>query len=98
MIGKHLIGLLGSILLSLALATSGAALDLGRRPLLGITAEPMPAGADSIGQGLLAERVVEGSAAAKAGVVAGDVVVSVDGKPLASRRRSSTGSTGASRR
>ena len=83
MMRKHLIGLLGSILLSLALATPGAALDLQRRALLGITAAPVPAGADSIAPGVLAERVIAGSAAAQAGVVAGDVVLSVDGKPLA---------------
>ena len=73
MMRKHL-WLLGSILLSLALATPGAALDLGRRALLGITAGPVPTGADSIGPGVLAERVIAGSAAAEAGVVAGDVV------------------------
>ena len=83
MIRKHLIGLLGSILLSLALATPGSALDLGRRALLGITASPLPAGADSIGPGVLAERVIAGSPAAQAGVASGDIVVSVDGKPLA---------------
>jgi pimeloyl-ACP methyl ester carboxylesterase len=80
---KQLIGLLGAILLSLALATPGAAFDLGRRALLGITAAPVPLGPDSIGRGVLAERVITGSAAAQAGVVAGDVLLSVDGKPLA---------------
>jgi hypothetical protein len=58
-IRKHLIGPLGSILLSLALATPGSALDLGRRALLGITASPLPTGADSIGPGVLAERVLQ---------------------------------------
>jgi S1-C subfamily serine protease len=82
-IRKPLIGLLGSILLSLALATPGSALDLERRASLGITAAPLPAGADSIGPGALAERVIAGSPAAQAGVVSGDVVVSMDGKPLA---------------
>jgi S1-C subfamily serine protease len=80
---EQLIGLLGAILLSLALATPGAAFDLGRRALLGITAVPVPLGPDSIGRGVLAERVITGSAAAQAGVVAGDVLLSVDGKPLA---------------
>lgn len=80
MIRKHLIELLGSILLSLALATPGLALDLGRRALLGITALPLPAG---VGPGVLAERVIAGSPAAQAGVASGDIVVSVDGKPLA---------------
>lgn len=80
---KQLIGLLGAILLSLALATPGAAFDLGRRALLGITAAPAPLGPDSIGRGVLAERVITGSAAAQAGVVAGDVLLSVGGKPLA---------------
>jgi pimeloyl-ACP methyl ester carboxylesterase len=80
---KHLIGLFGSILLSLALATPGSALELGRRAFLGITAAPLPAGTDSIGTGVLAERVIAGSPAAQAGVASGDVVVSVDGKPVA---------------
>jgi S1-C subfamily serine protease len=77
------IGLLVSILFSLALATPGTALDLGRRALLGITAVPVPTSAGLNGPGVLAERVVAGSAAQQAGVVAGDVVVSVDTAPLA---------------
>jgi len=77
------IGLLVSILFSLALATPGTALDLGRRGLLGITAVPVPTSAGLNGPGVLAERVVAGSAAEQAGVVAGDVVLSVDGAPLA---------------
>ncbi|WP_338831813.1 PDZ domain-containing protein [Bradyrhizobium sp. 27S5] len=80
---KHLIGLLCSILLLVILATPGSALDLGRRGLLGITATPLPAGTGSIGPGVLAARVIAGSPAAQAGVVSGDVVVSVDGTPLA---------------
>jgi hypothetical protein len=60
MMRKDLIRLLGSILLSLALATPGSALDLGRRAFLGITAAPLPAGGDSIGPGVLAERVIAG--------------------------------------
>jgi len=60
MMRKNLIGLLGLILQSLPLATSGSALDLGRRAFLGIMAAPLPAGADSIGPGVLAERVIAG--------------------------------------
>jgi S1-C subfamily serine protease len=77
------LGLLGSILIWLALATPGAALDLGRRALLGITAVPVPTSAGLNGPGVLAGHVVAGSAAEQAGVIAGDVVVSVDGAPLA---------------
>jgi hypothetical protein len=76
-------GLLGSILFSLALVTPGAALDLERRALLGITAVPVPTSAGLNGPGVLAGHVVAGSAAEQAGVIAGDVVVSVDGAPLA---------------
>jgi pimeloyl-ACP methyl ester carboxylesterase len=50
--------------------------------LLGITASPLRTGVDPIGPGVLAERVIAGSPAAQAGVLSGDVVVSVDGKPL----------------
>jgi hypothetical protein len=63
MMPKRLIGLLGPAVLALALATPGAALDLGRRPLLGIAAAPLPAGAGPVGPGVLAERVIVGSAA-----------------------------------
>jgi pimeloyl-ACP methyl ester carboxylesterase len=66
-----------------ASATPGAALDLGRRALLGITAGPLLAGGAFRGPGVLVEHVVAGSAAAKAGVITGDVVVSVDGAPVA---------------
>ncbi|WP_458194254.1 PDZ domain-containing protein [Bradyrhizobium sp. UFLA05-153] len=66
----------------MALGAPASGLDLGRRALLGITASPLRAGVDSIGPGVLAERVIAGSSAAQAGVVSGDVVVSVDGKPL----------------
>ncbi|WP_156944284.1 PDZ domain-containing protein [Bradyrhizobium sp. Ec3.3] len=82
MIRKHLTGLFGSLLLFMALGAPASGLDLGRRALLGITASPLRAGVDSIGPGVLAERVIAGSPAAQAGVVSGDVVVSVDGKPL----------------
>src|SRR6516225_9427012 len=83
MVPKCLIGLLGLTALTLALPTSAAALDLERRALLGITAAPVPPGAGLNGPGVLAERVVADSAAAQAGIVAGDVIVSVDGQPLA---------------
>jgi pimeloyl-ACP methyl ester carboxylesterase len=79
---KHLIGLFSSILLSLTPASPGSALDLGRRALLGVTAAPLPAGAHSIGPGVLAARVIAGSPADRAGIASGDVVMSVDGKPL----------------
>jgi hypothetical protein len=62
-----------------ASATAGAALDLGRRALLGINAGPLLAGGAFRGPGVLVEHVVAGSAAAKAAVITGDVVVSVDG-------------------
>jgi pimeloyl-ACP methyl ester carboxylesterase len=81
-IRKHLIGLLGSLLLFMALGAPASGLDLGRRALLGITASPLRTGVDPIGPGVLAERVIAGSPAAQAGVVSGDVVVSMDGKPL----------------
>jgi pimeloyl-ACP methyl ester carboxylesterase len=77
----QLIGRVGTVLLSLALAAPVAALDLGRRALLGINAAPPVAG--STVPGVRVDRVIAGSAAARAGVVAGDVVLSIDGKPLA---------------
>jgi len=65
----------------LAAGTSTAPGHLG----VGIQAIDLPAHLrvdPSIGQGLLVHGVVPGSAAERAGIVAGDVIVAIDGRPI----------------
>jgi len=57
-------------------------LPLPRRPFLGLHVRAAPAGAGGPGAGLYVAGVLDGSAAAAAGVSAGDFVTAIDGETL----------------
>jgi pimeloyl-ACP methyl ester carboxylesterase len=70
-------------LLVLVVALPALALDLGRRPLLGVTAGNLSqAERDAnrlvVDQGVSVQRIVPGSAAERAGIEAGDILLSID--------------------
>jgi membrane-associated protease RseP (regulator of RpoE activity) len=71
-------------LLALAFESRTLALDLGRRPLLGITAKNLSQAerdANHLGadQGVSVQPIVPGSAAERAGIKAGDILLAIDG-------------------
>jgi pimeloyl-ACP methyl ester carboxylesterase len=76
-------------LLALAFVPPTLARDLGRRPLLGITAENLSqADRDAnhlvADQGVSVQQIVPGSAAERAGIKAGDILLSIDAARVAS--------------
>jgi pimeloyl-ACP methyl ester carboxylesterase len=76
-------------MLALVGALPALSLDLGRRPLLGVTAETLSqADRDAnhlvAGQGVSVRRIVPGSAAERAGIEAGDILLSLDAARIGS--------------